>query len=225
MNKSILSTKILTQSQKSLLLNAGISLVEYDAISITLLDITIEHEVENAIITSQNTIDAVLKKNIKIKNCFCVGEKTKALLEQNNFKVIENTDYGKNLAEKIIKSHKDKAFTFFCGNRRLDDIPAQLKKHNVVFEETEVYHSHLNSKKFARRFDGVLFFSPSGVESFVLENSLGNTVAFCIGTTTASEAEKHTDKIVIATKPTVENVIVQVVKTFAPLPAVGRSAS
>lgn len=218
MNKNILSTKILSQSQKFLLLNTGISLVEYDAISITLLDVTtVENEIENAIIPSQNAVASILKNNIKIRNCFCVGEKTKALLEQNNFKVIENADYGKDLAEKIIKNHKDKTFTFFCGNRRLDDIPSQLKKHHVVFKEVEVYHSHLNCKKFDRQFDGVLFFSPSGVESFVLENSLGNTIAFCIGTTTANEAGKHTDKIVIATKPTVENVIVQVVKTFASL--------
>lgn len=204
---TVLSTKKLTQSQKALLLNAGISLVEYDAISVTLSGISVERDVENAIIPSQNAVASVLKNKINIKNCFCVGEKTKAMLEENGFKVIENADYGKDLAETIVAKHSDKKFTFFCGNRRLDNIPNVLKQNNVDFQEVEIYETHPNPKKFNRTFDGILFFSPSGVESFVSKNEIEEAVAFCIGTTTASEAAKHTDKIVIAIKPTIESVI------------------
>ncbi|RUA10893.1 MAG: uroporphyrinogen-III synthase, partial [Flavobacteriia bacterium] len=60
--------------------------------------------------------------------------------------------------------------------------------------------------------DGILFFSPRGIQSFLLENTVKNSTLFCIGETTASEAKKHSEKIVIANKPTVENVLVQAIK-------------
>ena len=69
----------------------------------------------------------------------------------------------------------------------------------------------LNLKKFESKFDGILFFSPSGVQSFTEQNRL-NSTAFCIGETTASKAKKHTHEIIIASKPSIENVIVKVVK-------------
>jgi uroporphyrinogen-III synthase len=209
---TVLSTKKLTEPQRSLLLQAGISLVEYNAIGIEPLEFEVNGIIKNAIITSQNTVNALVEKNVQIKNCFCVGVKTKALLEANGFEVNVMTDYGKELAEIIVKEYADEAFTFFCGNLRRDEIPEQLKKSKVIFKEIEVYKTILKPKKFERTFDGVLFFSPSAVDSFVKENQLKNTTAFCIGTTTAAEAEKHTNDIIIATKPTIENVIVQVVK-------------
>jgi len=209
---AVLTTKKLTEAQRGLLLQAGIGLVEYDAISIEFVDFEAKEQIENAIITSQNTVKALVKKNVQIKNCFCVGEKTKALLEANRFEVKVMTNYGKELAEIIVKEYVHEAFTFFCGNLRRDELPSILKENKVAFTEVEVYNTVLKPKKFDRTFDGVLFFSPTAVESFMKENQLKNTTAFCIGSTTAAEAEKYTNEIIIASKPTIENVIVQVVK-------------
>jgi len=211
---TVLSTKKLTEPQRSLLLQAGIGLVEYNAIAIEKVQFKTGEKIENAIITSQNTVNALVEKNVQIKGCFCVGVKTKSMLEANGYQVIVTTDYGKELAEIIVQDFADKKFTFFCGNLRRDELPELLTKNKVDFTEIQVYKTLLKPKKFERSFDGVLFFSPSAVESFANENSLKNTTAFCIGTTTAAEAEKHTNKIIIATKPTIENVIVQVVKHF-----------
>jgi len=209
---TVLSTKKLTEPQRSLLLQAGIGLVEYDAIGIELVDFEANDLIKNAIITSQNTVNGLVDKRVQIENCFCVGIKTKAMLEANGFEAKVMTDYGIELAEIIVKEYADEAFTFFCGNLRRDEIPKQLNENNVSFKEIEVYKTILKPKKFERTFDGVLFFSPSAVESFMKENTLDNTIAFCIGTTTAAEAEKYTHEIIIAKKPTIENVIVQVVK-------------
>lgn len=209
---TVLSTKKLAESQRNLLLQAGIGLVEYHSIAIEPLDFKVKDPIENAIITSQNTVNGLVDKRVKIKNCFCVGEKTKALLEENGYKLKVMTNYGKELAEIIVKDFADEPFTFFCGNLRRDEIPQLLKENNVSFTEIEVYKTVLKPKKFERTFDGVLFFSPSAVESFTKENTLENTTAFCIGTTTAAEAEKYTNEIIIANKPTVKNVIVQVAK-------------
>lgn len=211
----VLSTKKLSKPQKQLLLNSGIALVEYDAISILFNDFYPGQEfIENAIITSKNSAEAIIKHNIKIGNCFCVGEMTVSLLQSYQYNIIETADYGKNLAEVISDKYKDENFTFFCGNKRREELPFILKKNNVRFKEVEVYRTEINQKHFNGEFDGILFFSPSGIQSFTERNQISNSIAFCIGDTTASEAKKHTSNIIIATKPSIENVIVQVVKKF-----------
>ncbi len=208
---TVLSTKKLALNQKELLLNSGIGLVEYDAISIKFIDFNLENKsIQNAIFTSKNAIKAVENKNIKIKDCFCVGEKTSAYAVGNGYKVIETAQKSEELALKIIQEHKEKEFHFFSGNIRRDELPELLKKNDIKYNETQVYKTELNKKKFYSEFDGILFYSPSGVQSFTRENKL-NTFAFCIGETTASEARKHTEKVITATKPAIENVIVKVV--------------
>ncbi|AVR44905.1 uroporphyrinogen-III synthase [Christiangramia fulva] len=210
----ILSTKILAENQKQLLLNADIALVEYNAILIDFLDFQLpETNIKNAIFTSKNAVKAILKKNLKIENCFCVGEKTAALLEKNGFSICEIDDNSKSLAEKLKENHKNEQFTFFCGNRRRDELPKILKENGIPLEEIEVYKTSLAHKKFNSAFDGILFFSPSGVQSFVSENEIEG-VAFCIGETTASEAKKYTKNIEIANQPGIENVIAKCVSYF-----------
>lgn len=218
---TILSTKRLKDNQRSLLLNAGISLVEYDAIHINFVPFKVPASVENAIITSQNAAKAIDNANISIKNCLCVGEKTKALLEENGLKVVKMTEYASELAPYLVENHKNAYFHFFCGNIRSDVIPSTLKENSVAFEEIEVYNTTLNPKKFERQFDAILFFSPSGIRSFVEGNTTinadisafsGMTKAICIGTTTASEAKKYTENVVISNSTTVESVIAKAVK-------------
>ncbi|MEJ1221598.1 uroporphyrinogen-III synthase [Sediminicola sp. 1XM1-17] len=219
--KTILSTKILSLAQKERLLNAGIAVVSYDAITIAFADFSMDNSFQNLIFTSQNAVMAFLENISKEKNvdlsllkCFCVGEKTAALLEENGLKVVEIANYGAELAETIIKSHKNESFLFLCGNLRRDELPNRLRENNIPCKEITAYATRLNPKKFDRHFDGVLFFSPSGVESYLTANTIGNSTAFCIGTTTAAALEALTDNIVIANKPTIENVLVQVIKTF-----------
>jgi uroporphyrinogen-III synthase len=147
-----------------------------------------------------------------IENCFCVGERTKALLEENGLKVIKMTEYASELAEYLVKNYKNDAFHFFCGNIRSEEIPSKLKANNISFKEIEVYKTSLNPKRIEREFDAILFFSPSGVRSFTSENKIKNSAAICIGTTTAAEAKKHTENVVISNTTTVESVIAKAVK-------------
>jgi hydroxymethylbilane synthase len=55
-------------------------------------------------------------------------------------------------------------------------------------------------------FTGVLFYSPSTVESYVQENAI-DKIAFCIGESTANEARKHFKNVQVANLQTVESVI------------------
>jgi uroporphyrinogen-III synthase len=56
--KSILSTKSLKKEQKNSLLEAGMTVVDYDAISITFLNFECTDTIENAIFTSQQGVFA-----------------------------------------------------------------------------------------------------------------------------------------------------------------------
>lgn len=217
--KTVLSTKILTPSQKELFLNSGLGLVEYDALKIEFLDVKIPLGHQNYVFTSQNSVKVFLDQSKGMDRSdfciFCVGEKTRSLLESNGLEVVKMTDYASDLGDFIVKNHRTETFVFVCGQQRRDDLPLIFSKNNIRYKEVVVYRSILNPKTFQRDFDGILFFSPRGIQSFLLENSLKNSTLFCIGETTASEAKKHSDHIIIAKKPTVENVLVQAIKELS----------
>lgn len=212
---TILSTKMLTESQRELLLNAGIAFVEYDSITTQAIPFKLEEkQVKNVIITSSNAIEAIRSSGIEVKYFFCVGQKTKTLLNQNGYQVKESADNAAALAEIIAKEYQKEVFYFFCGNIRRDELPKTLNTHNIKYKEVVVYETLANLKEFDRVFDGILFFSPSGVKSFLAANYIEDSVAFCIGNTTGDEVTTYTDNVIIANRPTVENVIVQAIKYF-----------
>ena len=214
--KSILSTKNLKPYQRDLLLGKGFSLVDYDAIEIQFIDFKIPSEIENGIFTSQNGVNAVLNSDYNIKNYFCVGQKTKALLEGNSLKVIETANYGADLAQIIANKHKEKTFYFFCGEQRRDEIPDTLKASNIEFVEVNTYKTILKPRRYEQKWDGILFYSPSGVESYFTLNKTvdSTTTLFCIGETTANAAKKHSDNIEVSTTTSVESVIKRAVETL-----------
>jgi uroporphyrinogen-III synthase len=213
----ILSTKKLEVNQKQFLLNANIAVVEADFISIHQKKITIETVNENLIFTSQNAVVSLIAnlegseilELLKKKNVFCVGMKTKGLLEENGFNVIAYTGYAADLAEIITLIYGKEKFTFFSGNLRRDTLPEALSNNEVVFNEIQVYETILTPQKVTGKFDGILFYSPSGIESYLKNNKISKETCFCIGTTTADALENTTDNIIIANQPTVENVIIQ----------------
>lgn len=215
--KTVLSTKILSLPQKELFLNSGLGLVTYDALTIEFHEVPIPKGYHHFIFTSKNAVRAFLKQRtepLEEASIFCVGDKTEHLLLENGLKVVKKADNAMELAHFIAKNYKTDDFLFLCGNRRRDELPHILSENNIRYSEIQMYTTHLTPQKFDRSFDGILFFSPSGIKSFTKENSVAKSQLFCIGNTTAEEAKKHTDKITIANRPTVENVLVQAINHF-----------
>lgn len=203
----LLSTKILTQPQRDILSKANIHVIEYNAIRVEILDFDDNIIANNAIITSQNAVKAIVNSNAIIKRCFCVGEKTKTALENNGINVIKMTHYGAELAHYIVNNYNNELFWFFCGNRRRMEIPQLLTQNQIPFKEIEVYKTILNKQHISELPEAVMFFSPSAIESFSSNNSLNKKTVFCIGKTTAEAAKRYTNKIHIASKPTIESVL------------------
>jgi len=211
---TVLSTKKLELNQKELLLNSGIALVEYDAISIDFMEFNLHSSrVEHAIFTSQNALRAIKSSGLRFTNCYCVGEKTSRMAKSMGFHVVACRNYAEELAMEIVKNHAHHSFQFFSGTSRRDTLPDILKNHGIELKETNVYQTSLNIQQFHSKFDGIMFYSPSGVQSHTTRNTI-NATAFCIGETTAAEAKKNTTQIVIPGTPGIENLIAAVAKTF-----------
>lgn len=210
----VLSTKKLSSKQQECVANSSIILKDYNAISIEKLPVKDPFIAENAIVTSQNAAKILIQSKAVLDNVFCVGEKTSALLTQNKYRVVTTADKASLLANYILTNYKNNSFVFFCGDKRRDELPEILSKNNVAFTEKTIYKTSLNIHKFELCFDAVLFFSPSAVQSYVKMNSLKKTIAFCIGKTTANEAEKYALKTIVSKQASIETTIGTLISYF-----------
>lgn len=209
---AVYSTKSLSESQTKLF-HEGITSESSDFIKIRFNRIApkvIKNEIENVIITSKNGVEAILnsftKDELKFKNIFCVGRRTKKLIEQKIGTVKHTERNAAKLADYLSKEIKGQEATYFCSDLRLDTLPKVLTENGVLVNEVEAYKTMYSPADVDEKVDGVLFYSPSTVESYVQKNTK-NKVAFCIGPSTAREAEKHFEKVEISKVPTVESVI------------------
>lgn len=208
----IYSTKKLSDTQKKNLsykfevIDTDFIKVRYNRLSAKV----VKKEIENVIITSQNSVESLLhtftKDELQFKNIFCVGRRTKKLIENKLGKVTYVARNAEKLAVYLIENLKVKNATYFCSNIRLDFLPNELKKNGFEIEEIEAYQTLSNPVEIDSTTNAVLFFSPSGVESFVKKNTL-DIVAFCIGETTASEAKKYFKNVEVANIPSVDAVL------------------
>lgn len=215
----ILSTKTLLPQQKQRLLDAQIGVEEVDFITTKAIDFDLVQVHDHLIFTSQNAVQAVLQHpncaQLKLKTVFCVGLKTKSLLEENGFNVMAYTGYSADLAEIISLIYGKESYTFFCGNLRRDELPNTMKENGILFNEIEVYETALTPQKINQQPDGILFFSPSAVESYLKLNTIKDELCFCIGETTAEALEKNKIKNrIISAKPTMEQLILDVISYY-----------
>ena len=212
----ILSTKVLSPIQKKKIIELGARYTERNFIETEAIPFTYSNAKHTLLFSSQNAVQSVFLKTdfellLKNKKCYCVGEKTKSALEDKGFKVTNFEENASNLADFILKNAKNEFFVFFCGKERRPDLEAQMRLHKIKLDPIEVYQTVLRPKLIGA-FDIVLFYSPSGVRSFLQDNSLKQTVCICIGPTTAEALPVSKRQIIIATSPTIEHMIYQTKK-------------
>nr|BFF38062.1 hypothetical protein BACT7_29240 [Tenacibaculum mesophilum] len=209
---SIYSTKKLSEAQKKLL-PTSMNVQDSDFIKIRFNRIApkvVKEEIENVIITSKNGVEALLNSftsdELQFKNIYCVGRRTKKLIEQRIGKVTHSERNAKKLSDYLSKELKGQEVTYFCSNLRLETLPLILKAKGITVNEVEAYKTTYSPAKVNEKVNGVLFYSPSTVESY-MEKNTADKIAFCIGDSTANEAKKHFKEVQIAKLPTVESVL------------------
>ena len=174
----------------------------------------------NAVFTSMTAVEAVSKHIIE-KPCwsiYCIGNTTKKLVESTfSSKNIKATaDNANELAMKIISDAPGKV-TFFCGDKRRNELPLLLKNARIEVDELVVYKTNREEHTLLKEYDAILFFSPSAVTSFFSKNRTpSKTRIFVIGTTTAEAVGTFTQNpLIIARSPGKSNLVRDMIEYFS----------
>jgi uroporphyrinogen-III synthase len=91
-----------------------------------------------------------------------------------------------------------KAPFFFCGDQRREELPERLHEKGIALQEILVYKTVSTPKKVEKRYDAILFFSPSAVKGFFSQNTVpADCTLFAIGGTTADCIRQHSSNRLI----------------------------
>ncbi len=209
-----LSTKTLTPVQQRQAHSLKLSIEE-----VSLLEIVLTGEVARDawrqeydawVVTSQNAVRALAGRWPAVsKPLAVVGTKTRAALEAQGLSVYLEAPNARVLAQQIQNSDWQR-FAFFCGNRRRDELPQALAAAGRQVDEYIVYHNQLRPRLLdLDAYQGVLFFSPSGVEALLGANRWPQGLAaLAIGPTTAQAFEACTRQAAwVADTPSLESLL------------------
>ena len=216
---NILSTKTLSKDLINILPTSNFNTLSIDFIQINTIPFD-KTEILNSsnhwIISSKNTLsvlfDTYSLEDLTHINFYCVGDKTSKIIKSNNLKLITSALSSAELAQDIVDNHNQTNFTFIGGEMRRKELVRILKNRAIQLNEYNVYSTSLFPCEIELKYNGILFFSPSAVQSYVLKNTITTEQLFCIGNTTANEAKQYSTNINIAQNQTIESVI-ELVKT------------
>lgn len=194
----------------------GVDITELSFIDVTPIETTeILEEIRETMLmsatvvfTSMNAVEAVgnlLEDQQPDWQIYCIGQTTRELVEIffGEDAIAGTADSAIALADRIIEDAMADEVIFFCGDQRRAELPDMLFAAGIIVTEIVVYETIPTPHKLNETYAGVLFYSPSAVESFFRNNKLAQqTLAFAIGTTTAEAIKKHCrNKIIKADEP------------------------
>lgn len=155
------------------------------------------------IFTSVNAVEAVAVHMQKEKpdwKIYCIGIVTNKAVKKyfGEHAIAGTATNASELAGLIVAEGVSCKVSFFCGDQRRDALPNILRKNGIRLHEIAVYQTIATPQKIDKPYHGILFFSPSAVDSFFSLNSIPiSTILFAIGNTTANEIKKHTHNRII----------------------------
>jgi uroporphyrinogen-III synthase len=173
-----------------------------------------------AVFTSANAVRSIgeIVRTAKPHwNIYCIGETTKdAILEYFDVAAIKGVAHDATALAEVIISNDICEVVFFCGDKRLDTLPAALRGADITVHELIVYHTVETQHAVTKHYDGILFFSPSAVSSFFSVNKIGSTtVLFAIGDTTANAVKQQAgNKVIIGEVHSKDQLVEQAIEYF-----------
>jgi uroporphyrinogen-III synthase len=149
---------------------------------------------------------------------FSIGGTTKDILIEHFGKnsISGVASNASQLADVILSNKEIKEVIFFCGDQRRNELPDKLSQHGVNVTEIVVYRTTSTPQTILKAYDGILFYSPSAVHSFFLNNTIPiKTVLFAIGQTTVDTIQTYTNNPVVSVEfPGKEQMIEEVIIYF-----------
>lgn len=190
-------------------------------------------EIQNAflrssvvIFTSVNAVQAVgeiLELQKPDWTIYCIGQATKQQVikyfgESLVAGIADNAaDLATGIIEDINSGKLDPIeIIFFCGKQRREELPQLLREQDIEINEIAVYETIATPHKLNKEYSGIMFFSPSGVESFFKNNKPDqHTLLFAIGNTTANAIRKFTDRnIIVSEEPSKDGMFQKLKETY-----------
>lgn len=173
------------------------------------------------VFTSMNAVDAVivfLDGRQPEWEIYSIGTATGKLVKEyfGEARMAGTANDAASLAGVIAKAADIDEVVFFCGDQRREELPGILKEHEIAVNEIVVYQTVALPHKIEKNYQGILFFSPSAVQSFFEKNkSLPDSILFAIGNTTATEIKKFAaSKVIISDEPGKENLVYKMIEYF-----------
>ncbi len=216
---TILSTRILKPELVAKAKTHGIQIIEHDFIATRAVDFDYQDvaSVECFVFTSANAVRTVVDAGISLhdKKIACLSGKTKQTLLDYGVPITFEATDARTLAYEIVHS-SIKAVAFFCGNISREELPNALSEAKISVHRIVVYETILKPHHVKQPLDGILFFSPSAVDSFLSSNELGITTrCFCIGATTAGYVRTKTTAFVHSAQfPSQEELVNQLIAHY-----------
>lgn len=144
------------------------------------------------IFTSKKAVKAIkpMVKDLIIPNhIFAVGTKTGEKIEELGLEVTIPDEYNAVALAGKMKQLELKEVVHFCGNLKAADLSKLLNK-STNLNSVEVYRTKKTAHKInTGEFNGIVFMSPSAIESFSKQNTISENIqVFCIGPTTEQAA-------------------------------------
>jgi uroporphyrinogen-III synthase len=230
-NIPVLCTRPLPSSLVEEAAAAGITIDELSFIKTeSILSVEVQQEIELAsteiatvVFTSMNAVDAVtvfLDGHQPDWSIYSIGAATARLIKEyfGEERIAGTASDAPALAELIAADRFTDEVIFFCGDQRRDELPVILKQHDIEVNEIVVYQTIATPHKIEKYYFGILFFSPTAVQSFFSKNKVADrTILFAIGNTTANEIRKFSgNKIIISDEPGKENLVAKMIEYFSP---------
>ncbi len=209
--KRILSTKQLTETELIHAYSLSLEVSCRDVIRTQAIPFTIPNagSFDSVAFTSANALKYFLSDEqtyvfLKQKTIFSISGKTKQTLAAQGFQTAATADNSQQLAE-LITQFTVKSLLHPCSKIKLNDLENGLSKSAINYIPLPVYETHfIEAKIDAEGYDALLFFSPSGVESFLKQNVIpAKAICCCIGETTAAylQAQQLNNPIIYPQSP------------------------
>jgi uroporphyrinogen-III synthase len=222
----LVSTKKLSHELLEALTVANIQVIQEDFIRRTVAipqNLLVSSFSTTVVFTSKMGVRAwieIVKKfhlDINRYSIYCLSHRTKALAVEHGLRVIGIGNDATSLTDAILKDKSIDRITYICGNRRRDELPNKLRSNGLEVQEIVAYKTELTPTVMRPGYQGILFFSPSAVESYYVLNQDTDCTAFCLGHTTAHEAQRiGFSKVQIADSSTPESLVEKIIHFYKP---------
>ncbi len=192
----VLSTRSLNSQYAASLKQSGWRFFTHNFIQkkIDLSNISANSLRQHIVLTSQTGVQAFvqllgsLKLNRSRFSIFCISKATRLKALQHGLNVAGCADNALALAETICRTQTVTGVSCICSNLHRNDLSEYLTNAGIEVNILQAYTTLLTPIKIDFPYHALLFFSPSAVDSFLVQNTAPQAPCFCIGKTTSRHA-------------------------------------